>query len=215
MVLNLKSQKFTSFLSLFLLIGFCLTSIINIQKSKLQADTSSLGKTEYLKQEQAQRVALSIQKKIPAFGFSNLIADWTYLQFLQYFGDSEAREKIGYSLSPEYFEILVDNDPRFVRPYFLMSPATSIFAGHPEKSVALISKGFNKITPETHPQSYYLWLYKATDEMLFLGDMESAKQSYQMAIKWAEKIDTPAAKKSAKNIRQTAKDNKIEDEFLV
>ncbi|MBE9171243.1 hypothetical protein IQ238_28340 [Pleurocapsales cyanobacterium LEGE 06147] len=203
-MLSLKNQKITNYFSLFIFAGLCLTSIINLQKARWQAETSSLSQAEYFKQEQAQKAALNIQKKLPSFGFSNLIADWTYLQFLQYFGDGEVREKIGYSLSPDYFEAVVDRDPRFVRAYFLMSPATSIFAGEAQKGVNLIDKGLQSISPDIHPQAYYLWVYKGIDEMLFLGDTKAAQQSYEMAAQWAEQNEDPASQRSAANVRQTA-----------
>ena len=38
-------------------------------------------------------------KNLPSFGFDNLIADWTFLKFLQYFGDDEARDVTGYDLA--------------------------------------------------------------------------------------------------------------------
>ena len=40
--------------------------------------------------------------------------------------------------------------------------------------------------------------------MIFLGDIESAKQSYITASLWAEQSDHPNAKISAANTRQTA-----------
>jgi hypothetical protein len=51
-------------------------------------------------QQEAQQEALRLKmlKTIPSFGFDNLIADWTFLKFLQYFGDDEARDVTGYNL---------------------------------------------------------------------------------------------------------------------
>ncbi len=187
------------------LAGICLTSIFNIQKANISQNNTYLSTEEYIKQEQATAVRLNLFKKLPSFGFNNLKANFSYLQFLQYFGDGEAREKIGYSLSTDYFEILVENDPKFVEAYFYMASASSIFAGNPEKSISLISQGLEQITPNLHPQAYYLWVYKAIDEVLFLGDTKSAKESYKMAAQWAEEINTPESNLSAANIRQTAR----------
>ena len=185
------------------IIGLCLSSIFNLQRSKLSSINNNLTREDYLKEEKVKQVNLNILKEMPSFGFDNLVANFSYLQFLQYFGDSEAREETGYTLSPEYFEILVNNDPKFIRPYFLMSPVTSIFAGNPEKSIDFIEKGIKYIQPASDPHAYYLWVYKATDEMLFLGDNKAAIKSYEMAAQWAEKINTPESQRSAANIRQT------------
>ena len=198
-----RVQNTYSLLFSLTIIGLCLSSILHIQRTKLSLKENHLTREDYLKEEKSQQVNLQLLKQIPSLGFDNLVADLSYLQFLQYFGDTEAREEIGYTLSPEYFEILVNNDPKFIRPYFLMSPATSIFAGTPEKSINFIEQGIKSIQPNSDPNAYYLWLYKATDEMLFLGNNAAAIKSYEMAAQWAERINTPESEQSAANIRQT------------
>ena len=200
---NPRVQNTCSLLISWIIIGLCLSSIFNLQRTQLSFQENNLTREDYLKEEKATQVNLKLFKQMPSFGFDNLVADLSYLQFLQYFGDSEAREEIGYTLSPEFFEILVNNDPKFIRPYFLMSPATSIFAGNPEKSIDFIEQGIKSVKPDSDPHAYYLWLYKATDEMLFLGDNAAAIKSYEIAAQWAEKINTPESQQSAANIRQT------------
>ena len=177
---------------------------IYLQKQLLKTEEKNKTIARYKQQEQAEKVTISALKNMPAFGFDNLLADWSWLQFLNYFGDDEAREKTGYSLSPNYFESVVNHDPRFVRAYFLLAPATSIFAGEPERGVKAISKGLKSITPDISPESYYLWVYKGIDEMMFLNNIEAAKESYKMASDWAEQSDHPNAENSAKNTKQTA-----------
>lgn len=189
----------------FILLFVFTFGIVALQKSEVNnIKETTLSKEEYLKQEKINKHNLNIQTQIPTLGFANLVADWIHLQFLQYFGDSKARETIGYSLSPDYFEAVVERDPRFIRAYFVLSPATSIFAGRPKKAIDLTAKGLKSVTPDLHSDAYYLWIYKGTDEMLFLGDTKSARESYKMAAIWAEKSDRPNAKQSAKNALQTA-----------
>jgi hypothetical protein len=204
MKLSLHSQNLTSLTGTLAVFVLCLTSIVLLQRDRLQLKSSQLTKAEYLRQEQTEKVSLNILSKIPVFGFKNLLSDLICLRFIQYFGDGEAREKIGYSLSPEYFAAIVERNPQFVESYLLLAPATSIFAGQPQKTVALIKQGLKSISPETSPLSYYLWIYKGVDEMLFLGDTKAAKQSYEMAAKWAETYNNPASQATAANARQTA-----------
>lgn len=185
--------------------GSCLIGIIFFQQKELRNIAKSNTIESYLQQEDIQKTKINIAKNAPSIGLDNLIANWSYLQFLQYFGDSEARETIGYSASPNYFDAIAKHDPRFVQAYFLLAPATSIFAGEPQKTVEYLEQSLKYITPDIHPKSYYLWVYKAIDEMLFLGNNREAQKSYEMAVQWAEQIDNPVAKKSAKNIKQTAK----------
>lgn len=204
MKLSSHSQNLTSLTSRLAVIALCLTGIILIQHQKLKLERSQLTKAEYVRQEQAEKANLTVLSKIPAFGFNNLLSNWIYLKFIQYFGDGAAREKIGYSLSPEYFAAVVDRNPRLVAAYKFLAPATSIFAGQPQKTVDLIQQGLKLISPEDSPLSYYLWIYKGVDEMLFLGDTKAAKQSYEMAAKWAETYDDPISQTRANNARQTA-----------
>ena len=68
----------------------------------------------------------------------------------------------------------------------------------------MIEQGLKSISPETSPLSYYLWIYKGVDEMLFLGDTKAAKYSYEMAAKWAETYNDPASQGRAADARQTA-----------
>ena len=181
---------------------FCIGGIFYLQNSRLDIQNKSLNQN-YLKQEQGQKLRLNLLNDSPSFGFNNLIADWTFLNFIQYYGDSPAREQTGNALSPNYFEAVVKNDPRFIDAYFLLAPATSLFAGHPQKSVDLISKGLEYVSPNM-PQAYQLWTYKAVDELLFLGDTEAAKKSYQMAAQWARYQNDETSRLNGARAAETA-----------
>jgi hypothetical protein len=126
-----------------------------------------------------------LQKNIPNCGFGNLISDLAFLQFIQYFGDGKARAVTGYPVVTEYFEAIVKHDPQFVKSYFVISTANSLFAARPEKTVELINQGLQVITPHNPGYPFFLWTYKATDEILFLGDLKAAKHSYETAAEWA------------------------------
>lgn len=200
----INAQKLTSLTGTVAVIVLCLTGVVLLQRPRLQTKQSQLTKADYLRQEQTQKINLNILSKIPSFGYNNLLSDWIYLRFIQYFGDGEVREQTGYSLSPKYFQAIVERNPRFVESYILLAPATSIFAGQPQKTVALIEQSLKSISPKTSPLSYYLWIYKGVDEMLFLGDTKAAQQSYEMAAKWAETYKDPVSQQRAANTRQTA-----------
>ncbi len=160
-------------------------AIILLQLPRLNAQEKTPDKREYIRQEKAEKLRLNVAKKQLYFGFENLIADWNYLRFIQYFGDGEARKYTGYSLIPDYFETIVERDPRFVKAYLSLSTANSIYAGRPDKTVTFMNEVLDSISPYTSPLGYYLWIYKGVDEILFLGDMKAAQHSYEMASKWA------------------------------
>ncbi len=161
-------------------------------------------KAQYLKEETLEETNLELLQRSPSLGFDNLVADWTFLKFLQYFGDGEARQKTGYSLNPEYFEIIVDRDPRFIEAYLFLSPASSIYAGRPDQTVALMDKGLKSTSPDTSPDSYLIWIYKAVDELLFLGNTKAARHSYEMAAQWAIAQNHPKSQQIAARARKTA-----------
>lgn len=160
--------------------------------------------TNYLEEEKHLKAKVKLLQKLPSFGFDNLVADWSYLQFLQYFGDPEARKVTGYSVVTDYFETVVDRDPKFIRSHFVMSPANSLFAAKPEKTIELIDRSLESVTPQTPGYPFFLWTYKATDEILFLGDLEAAENSYKMAAKWASMRDDELGEEMTGRFRTTA-----------
>ena len=181
------------------------TGIIKLQKNSLIAESEKQKKTSYLKQEKSLQATVEIQKGLPSFSLDNLIADWNYLQFIQYFGDTKAREATGYSLVTDYFEVIADKDPHFTQAFLSLSAANSLFAGRPEKTVDFINEVLESASPNLPGYPFLLWTYKATDEILFLGDLEAAKNSYKMAAKWASQRDDEIGDEMASRYLTTAK----------
>ena len=200
MIKALIFKKLTlSLLSSIALVG----GIVSLQKPQL--DTANQTTIEnYKREELKEKFRAKVLKNSPSFGYDNLIADWTYLKFLVYFGNFESREHTGYSVVTDYFQTLVDRDPRFVDAYFFMSPANSLFAGNPKESVNLITQGLKSVDPKTSPKAHFLWTYKAVDELLFLGDSQAAKESYKMAAKWSMNSSSPLRKLTSARMKKMA-----------
>jgi len=174
------------------------------QLQQLKAEQNLATPEKVQREVAAEKAKLKILQQMPGFGFDNLIANWTMVQFLIYFGDDPARAQTGYNLSPEYFEVIVDRDPRFRNAYFFLSSSVSIYAAMPERSVAMINKGLKLLDQKVPPKSYYIWRYKAIDELLFLGDGKAAKKSFTMAADWASNYSDPESQSVATGSRQTA-----------
>ncbi|MEG5041426.1 MULTISPECIES: hypothetical protein [unclassified Microcoleus] len=157
-------------------------------------------------QQEAQQEALRLRmlKTIPSFGFDNLIADWTFLKFLQYFGDDEARDVTGYNLSQDYFDIVTQRDPRWSDIYLFLSTAISFYQGKPETAVNFIERGTRAlaVSPQLHSQSWIVWRTKGIDELLLLGDIPESINSHEMAADWVEK--NPSGASLAQMFRATA-----------
>ncbi len=206
-MLSRFSQRFSQSLGASLVAIGCIVAIGVLQVSQLNLLTSRAKKVslEALQQEvESEKLRLNLLQKTPVFGFDNLIADWTFLNFLTYFGDDDARSKTSYALSPDYFKIIVDRDPRFLKAYIGLSTSISMYAAMPQESVALMEKGLKSMSPHTPPKSYYVWRYKGIDELLFLGDAKAARQSFEKAAEWASTYSDEESKAIAQFSRKTA-----------
>ncbi|WP_392481002.1 hypothetical protein [Nostoc sp. C110] len=178
-----------------------------IQFPQLQTliDSKQSASLETLEKEiNSEHLRLNFLKKMPNFGYDNLIADLVYLNFLQYFGDDKVRDKTGYSLSPEYFEVILERDPRFLAAYRSLSISTSLYAAMPERTIALSEKGLKSLSPFVPEKSYYVWRYKGVDELLFLGNAKAAEQSFATAANWASNFSDPESQMIAHTSQKTA-----------
>lgn len=201
-------MKYSKYLKLgisFLALSSCIASIVCLQKDNLSKIETVRDKETYQKEQQKFTSAAKIRKKLPSFGFNNLIADLTFLKFVEYFGDGEARQVTGYSTVTDYFEDIVNRDPNFMQSHLVMSAANSLFAGRPDKTVELMERAIEKVDPTVPNYPFLLWTYKAADETLFLGDLEAARHSYEMAAKWARQYNDELGEEMASRYDKTAK----------
>ncbi|MBW4514452.1 MAG: hypothetical protein KME11_04440 [Timaviella obliquedivisa GSE-PSE-MK23-08B] len=185
----------------------CLTLIGLIQMPQLERlkTQSQTATVESLRQHvEQEQVRLTLLKKLPAFGFDNVLADWTFLNFLQYFGDAPARAKTDFTLSPDYFEVVLGRDPYFLNAYTFLSTSSALYAGMPERSVAIARQGLSSLQPNVPPESYYAWRQLGIDELLFLGDAQAAKKSFETAASWARQSSAPGSDRVAALSEQTA-----------
>ena len=171
---------------------------------ELKNSSNDLSAEEAAQQTQVTALRLELLQQMPHVGFRNMWASWVFLDFIQYFGDFAARDLTGYSLSPTFFDAIIDADPRFFGAYLYLTNTVSIYAGQPQESIRLMEKGLNSMSPQSPPRSYFVWRYKAIDEMLFLGDNQAAQQSFQTAADWAQQSPDDAAELTASLSQQTA-----------
>ncbi|NEP48589.1 MAG: hypothetical protein F6K65_07030 [Moorea sp. SIO3C2] len=200
-------QRLTQSLGAIIILLGCILAVGKLQQPQLNALKQSSKNTspaDLQRDVEATQVYLNLLERLPTFGFDNVLADWVFLNFLQYFGDQDARRITSYQLSPEYFDIIINRDPKFLTAYFFLSSSSSLYAGMPEKSVALMEKGLQSLSPKVPPQSYYVWRYKGIDELLFLGDPKAAQQSFQKSADWASQSPDEQSQNVAEISRKTA-----------
>ena len=167
----------------------CLAGIVLLQSQEYKKSVQKLDRANYLSQELEQARLLQIQRQTPTLGFDNLAADWSYLNFVQYFGDEDARDTIGYRLVPEYFETITEIDPRFTQAHLRLSIANSMYAGNAETTVSLMEEVLEAVNPKSK-EAALLWTSKGLDELLFLGNKDAAINSYKIAAQWANLGDS-------------------------
>ncbi len=174
------------------------------QLASLKLQRNSLSKADLQQEEARLKVQLSVAKILPTFGFDNLVADWYFMDFLQYFGDAEVRKQVGYGAAMDYFETILDRDPRFLYAYYYLSNTAALYAGEPERSVSLMDRGLKSLSPKVPDRSYYIWRLKAVDELLFLGKVPAARNSMLNAASWARQYANPEGQNVAKISQDTA-----------
>ncbi|WGV24868.1 hypothetical protein [Halotia branconii] len=197
-----RQAVITPFVACLCMLGIGLIQFPKLQKLLYNQQAISIETLE--KDIQSEKLRLNFLKRMPSFGYDNFIADWVYLNFLPYFGDDEARAKTGYSLSPEYFEVVLKNDPRFLAAYLSLSASTSIYAAMPERTISLMEKNLKSLSPQVPEKSYYVWRYKAIDELLFMGNSQAAQHSFLMAADWANSYSDEESKYVAAISQKTA-----------
>jgi hypothetical protein len=188
---------------------------LSLQFPRLNQRLSGQTLEETRKAVRDEEGRLKLIRQLPprGLGFNNMIANFTFLQFLQYFGDDNSRNTLqtGYTLSPRYFENIIERDPRFISSYIYLSTSVSMYAGSPSEANFIYAKGLQSLDPQKQSKAYTVWRYKATDQLLFLGDAQGARESYLKGAEWAEQSkpssdkDIADPKVAAKLFRESAK----------
>ncbi|MEX0271108.1 hypothetical protein AB3R30_18385 [Leptolyngbyaceae cyanobacterium UHCC 1019] len=161
-----------------------LVGVILMQRSQL--DQPSQWAENPKKAEEQEALKLKLLSRAPTFGFDNVVSDWVFLNFLQYYGDDDAREKTGYSLSPKYLDIVTRLDPRFVDVYMFVSGAVSHQLGKPDLAVDLMKRGTAALSPAANPKAFQVWRFMGLDQLLLQGDIPGSILSHEMAAKWVK-----------------------------
>jgi tetratricopeptide (TPR) repeat protein len=171
--------------------------------AKLKHQNSSFNKSKLVEADTTIKAQLSLIKSMPSFGFDNLIADLYFLNFLQYFRDVEARQQTGYGIASDYFDVILDRDPRFIQAYYYLANTASIYLGNPEQSVERMERGLKSFSVLVPDKGYYVWKLKAIDELIFLGKVSAARSSLLTTVKWSSQYPDPERQHVARSTQST------------
>jgi hypothetical protein len=175
-----------------------LTGVVSLQAQRMTKGNST-GLTPQ-QQEQQEILQAKAIRRLPSqgFGFNNLLSDWTFLRFLQYAGDTEARRITGYGAAPDVFETVTARDPRFIDTYVFAAGTLGYELGMPEKSIELLNRGIQALDPQRNPGAHRLLILRGMDELLLMGQPINAAYSYKQAAEWAAQSPNPEDQKEVK-----------------
>ena len=179
-----------------------IAGIIKLQQPQLQQlSARDVASPEDQRQE---ALNLSLMARSPSFGLDNILADWAFLNFVQYDGDVATRKAVGYSLAPKYFEMMTRLDPRFVDSYVFLSSIMSYQMGMPNEAIALMDRGTSALTPKDHPKAFLVWRLKGLDQLLMVNDLKASQFSYDQAGDWALASSDVSVREVGPIFKQTA-----------
>lgn len=155
----------------------------------------------------------STMTKAFTLGFDRVLADYWWLQFVQYYGDPKkaAEEKLRHA--PSYLKLVIELDPHFIRPYWF---ASFVFAGdfnNQKEAAEILDYGI-----KNNPNEWSLPYIAGFNQALYSHNYKLAAKYYRMAAKipgapdWLERqatimdSDIPAQVKVIKSWEQVFKD---------
>lgn len=203
-----QKWKLSSIIPMVLLSAAAVTTVVQMQMQQIESfqDSASFNAKNSFQDEDRLQQKLLVLKRSPSFGFENLVAGGVFLNFLQYFSDAQTGTGPKNDLSSEFFDVIITLDP-FDRDYYLfLAGSTTLYAGEPKKTVDLMGEGLSKMNSQNAPNdAFYIWRYKAVEELLFLGDGQAAKDSFENAAEWAAQSNRFDSDLMEDLSRQTAK----------
>lgn len=167
-------------------IAIAAIGVVGLQRQVIEQATNVPENAEVL--QDRMQVTLNLLGHLPSLGFDNAIANWAFLSYLQYFGDVATRAQTGYGLNDDFFDLITARDPRFLEVYPFATAGISYYLGDPETTIAYMERGTNALSPQVRPDAFWLWRYKAIDQLLLLGDTDGAEYSMLQAADWARQV---------------------------
>jgi tetratricopeptide (TPR) repeat protein len=160
---SMKRSKVFESVAPWLMVALCSLPVFWMQARASQQSRDAI------QQDTSEDATLDTFAKLPDFGNRNLIADFLWLRFTQYFGDTPLRVKSGYGLSYKYLKTVTDKDPHFENAYRVANLAVAYRMGRPDLADALLAKGIQQ-----NPDSYLLWQTRGFLHFLYTGDITKA-----------------------------------------
>ncbi len=117
--------------------------------------------------------------RILCLGYEQLAADIYWLRFVQYIGDSEARQGDKYGSAFDYLDLVTSLDPSFVQAYWFSTFVLGGDLGRPDLAQTLIERGIR-----ANQNNWYLPFIAGINQYLFARNETEAAKYYRMAAKF-------------------------------
>jgi hypothetical protein len=122
--------------------------------------------------------------RLLSLGYDQLLADCWWLAFIQYYGDTKARDKDHYRHAYAYLDLITRLDPKFTQPYWFAAFAVGADMKRPDLAAGLIERGLN-----ANQDNWYLPFIAGINQYLFAGNDAEAAKYYRRAARYP---DAPA-----------------------
>jgi tetratricopeptide (TPR) repeat protein len=143
--------------------------------------------------------------RLVSLGFDQVIADYYWLAFIGYIGDTEKRKVDKYELADDYLELITDLDPQFVQAYWFTTFTVSGDQRNPSRAAEILDSGIR-----ANPNNWYLPFIAGINQYLYAHNELSAAKYYRMASKYP---DAPGWLERQANILETKTPRLIKEAY--
>ncbi len=164
-------------LGLLFCLAACIGGVLALQWPRLVAPPGRIDPVIVLPRPEAVQYL--------TFGYRNLLADWYWLDFVQYFGDIDTRRRTGYARSAEYLQLVTALNPAFLFAYAQANFAVAEMMAQPKLAIAILEAGAvrNPGRPDAlgMPGTWYLYRLAGSVAFRHFGDYGRAARFYALA----------------------------------
>lgn len=119
--------------------------------------------------------------RVFCLGHEQLAADFFWLKFVQYIGDSVARRTDRFDMAYEYLDLVTSLDPRFTQPYWFAAFVVGAEMKRPDLAQKLIERGI-----QANQNNWYLPFIAGINQYLFAHNEAAAASYYRLAAKFPD-----------------------------
>jgi hypothetical protein len=114
--------------------------------------------------------------KMLSLGYDRLLADYYWLEFVQYVGDTVPRERDNYPEASRYIDLIITLDPQLVKTYYFAAFIIGKEQNRPNEAADFIERGMR-----ANQDNWYLPFLAGVNQYLYAHDEDEASRYYRLA----------------------------------